>query len=85
MADLRARQVSAQDFARFDRIIVMDRQNARDVARLRPRDNATPVQLLLAFAGAGAPHDVPDPYYTGDYAQALDLIEAGVRGLLADL
>ena len=33
-----------------------------------------------------ADEDVPDPYYGGerDFERALDLIEAGVRGIIAE-
>ena len=38
----------------------------------------------MDYAGDGMPRDVPDPWYGGaaDFEHALDLIEAGVNGLL---
>lgn len=81
LSALRARQIGRADFDRFDRIVVMDRANLRAVEALRPAGSAVPVSRLLDHAGDVAVRDVPDPYYTGDYEAALDLIEAGCRGL----
>jgi len=83
LSALRARRFTAEDFDSFDLIIAMDKQNVRDIERLRPPGNATPVQLLLDHAPGAATREVPDPYYTRDFETALDLIEAGARGLLA--
>ncbi len=78
LGDLRARQFSRADFAGFDLIVAMDRQNKADIERLRPAGNTTPVRLL-------ADTDVPDPYYTRDFDGALDMIEAAATRLLADI
>ena len=81
LAALRARQFASADFARFDLILAMDARNLRDIEALRPAGNTTPVRLFTDYApDTGADH-VPDPYYTGDYDGALDLIEAAARGL----
>lgn len=85
LTPLRARQVSRTDFARFDRIVVMDAANLTAVEALRPSGVATPVVRLLDHAPECGHRDVPDPYYSGDFDLALDLIEAGCRGLLRDL
>lgn len=84
LTSLRARQVTPADFTRFDLIVAMDRQNAADLEDLRPAGNATPVRLMTGFAEGQGP-DVPDPYFTGDFEGALDLIEEAARGLLAEL
>lgn len=79
MDDLRARQVIAQDFARFDLILAMDTDNLRNIEALRPAGAATPVRLFTDYGSdAGA---VPDPYYTRDFDGALDIIEAAAQGL----
>ena len=83
MSDLRARQITAADFDRFDRIVVMDTDNFHTVERMRPDGCTTPVQRLLDMAPETGVADVPDPYYTGDFEGAIDLIVAGCRGLLA--
>lgn len=80
---LRARQIQPSDFETFDEIIVMDAGNARDVEALRPHGADTPVRLFLNDAPDQPLRDVPDPYYTRDFSQTLDLVEQACRGLLA--
>ena len=84
MGDLRARQFTAADFERFDLIFGMDAENIENIERLRPADATTPVQLLASYAGDGR-DTVPDPYFTRDFDETLDLVEAAVRGLVAEL
>lgn len=84
-----ARQFGEPDFRRFDLILVMDRDNLRDVARLAPdRGAAGRVHLLRSFDPASSGDlDVPDPYYggTGGFAHVFDLVDAACGGLLAHL
>jgi len=82
LSQLRARQFVAADFERFDLLIAMDAKNQRDMENLRPAGNSTPLQLLLEHAPATGVTEVPDPYYTRDFGQALDLIEIAARNLL---
>ncbi|MCC1492192.1 low molecular weight protein-tyrosine-phosphatase [Cognatishimia sp. F0-27] len=95
MAELRARQVTARDFARFDKIIAMDAQNHADLVALAPARNGAragtstgegaTLHLFTDFAPGAAMDHVPDPYYTRDFEGALRLIEACAEGLLATL
>ena len=78
LSGLRARQFAAEDFARFDLIVAMDRQNKADIERLRPKGNATSVRTMAA-------KDVPDPYYTRDFSGALEIIDNAAKRLLADI
>lgn len=86
-----AQQVSAADFERYDLLIAMDEDNARDLRRLAPDARAAAkVRLLREFdpARAGAADlDVPDPYYGGadGFGHVLDLVEAACAGLLDEL
>lgn len=79
MSDLRARQFSARDFGNFDLIIGMDDDNVADIEALRPAGSDTPVAKLTDY-GSGADH-VPDPYFTRNFDEALDIIEAAIKGL----
>ncbi len=85
LGDLRARQFTTADFDRFDLILGMDANNIADIEDLRPAGSDTPVRLLTDFAPETGADYVPDPYYTRDFDGALDLIEAAVEGLAADL
>lgn len=81
ISDLRARRLTARDFALFDLIVAMDAHNLRGIEALRPPGNTTPVRLLTDYLPGGGADHVPDPYFTGDYAGVLDLIEAAARDL----
>lgn len=83
LSPLRARKIEVADFTRFDRIIVMDRANLRDVQALRPEGGTQPELFLTHAPQHGA--EVPDPWYTGEYERTLDMIEDAARGLVAAL
>lgn len=78
---LRARQVTAEDFHRFDHIVAMDAQNLADLLAMRPEGAQARLSRLLDHVGGG---DVPDPYYGGDdgFTETFRLVENGARALL---
>ena len=83
----RARQVAVADFDRFDLILAMDGGHFDRLQRAAPAGRGGRIRRFLAFAPGAGRRDVPDPYYGGreDYELALDLIEAGCRGIVAML
>ncbi len=85
----RARQFAARDFVRFDLVLAMDADNARDLRVLAPHPAAAAkIRLLLDFDPASAPgSSVPDPYFGGPdgFAFVFDLVERACRGLLTAL
>jgi protein-tyrosine phosphatase len=87
ISDLRARQITADDFGRFDLILAMDRENLKVLNAMRPKNSRARVALFLEYASAADILEVPDPYY-GDAAafeEVLDLTSDASRGLLAAL
>ena len=86
LTDLRARQVSKDDFERFDLIVAMDRLNHATLLDRSPPEHRERIRTLLEFAGK-TPADVPDPYYGGKkgFDDVLDLVESAVEGLLAEV
>lgn len=86
-----ARQVTSEDFARFDLVVAMDRDNARDLRDLAGDERAAAkVRLLREFDPASVDAgelEVPDPYYGDEdgFEHVLDLVEAACGGLLATL
>ena len=67
LSALRARQFSASDFDRFDRIYVMDRSNLSNVLRLaKTKEHERKTKLLLDLIAPGKQMEVPDPYYGGE-------------------
>jgi protein-tyrosine phosphatase len=87
LSALRARQVSVEDFERFDLILAMDRENLRVLRRMRPAGARAELALFLDYAGCGEDADVPDPYMgdAADFEQVLDLVTHASRALLAKL
>jgi protein-tyrosine phosphatase len=87
ISGLRARQVAADDFARFDLILAMDAENLRELQALRPRHSRAAVKLFLEYTPDLKLRDVPDPYYrdAAAFEEVLDLTTAAARGLLAAL
>lgn len=84
---LRARQVSDEDFERFDLILAMDRLNYVALLERAPQAFHERIRLFGEFAGANAVEDVPDPYYGGPlgFERVLDLAEEAAAGLLAEI
>ena len=83
----RARQVETEDFARFDRLLVMDRTNLRALTRVAPGEGHDKIAMFLPWAGVADPHDLPDPYYgrAQDFEYVITLAERGIDGLIAKL
>lgn len=80
-----ARQITPGDFADFDLIIAMDRDN-RDhlLALTNDQDKLSKLYLFSDFLPKGEPIDIPDPYYgiSDDFIEVITLLEAGCHALL---
>jgi len=87
LSGLRARQVGPDDFARFDLILAMDRDNLRELQAMRPQRALARLQLFLEYAPELGRLELPDPYYrdASGFEEVLDLSIAASRGLLAAL
>jgi protein-tyrosine phosphatase len=86
----RARHFQEADFARFDYVLAMDRQNHANLLRLAPDAEArAKVHLLRSFDPAVQRGDdeVPDPYFGGaeGFDRVFDICLDACRGLLAHL
>ena len=75
----RARRVTAADYDRFDRLIVMDANNERNLRRILPSDPGGKVRRLLPD------REVADPWYTGDFEATWNDVLAGCEALLREL
>ena len=87
LSGLRARQVSRDDFKRFDLLLAMDRSNLEDLQALAPAPARERLRLFMDYAPESGHREVPDPYYGGPagFEQVLDLAEAAARGLLREV
>lgn len=83
MNGLRGRQVSLEDFGRFDYVLAMDHANLAILRSLVWQGSGNP-HLFLRYARHHAERDVPDPYYGGadGFERVLDMVEDAAQGLL---
>jgi protein-tyrosine phosphatase len=82
--DLRARQLEATDFDRFDYILAMDRDNLAILEGRATGGGRARVGLFLDYSPGLAGREVPDPYYgaLNGFEEVLDLVETGADDLL---
>ena len=82
ISKLRARQIKIADFNEFDLLVVMDQENRSNLQNLCP-EQLDKVHLLTDYSLEDLEYDyVPDPYYTRNFNQTLDIIEASLNGLV---
>ncbi|MCO7125809.1 low molecular weight phosphotyrosine protein phosphatase [Sporolactobacillus shoreicorticis] len=82
---MKARQINASDFQRFDRIIAMDRNNERDLIQMTDARNRAKVSRFMTLLHDQPHPDVPDPYYTGRFDEVYELIDRGTDQLIKEL
>ncbi len=79
-----ARQMTREDYDRYDYIIGMDMANLRNICRIAGGDPMGKVSLLLDHT-ARAGQEVADPWYTGDFDETWDDVTEGCEQLLAEI
>ena len=75
-----ARQMTADDYRRYDLLIGMDGRNLANMRRICGGDPDGKMHLLMDFTRR--PGEVADPWYTGDFDAAWRDVTEGCRGLL---
>ena len=82
-----ARQMTARDYEYYDYIVLMDRNNLRNLRWILPadfqKDPSHKVSLLMDWVGEC--RDVADPWYTGDFQATWDDVNAGCRAMLSKI
>lgn len=81
--DHRARQVTWQDYEKFDHIIGMDNANIRNLRRMLNNDPEGKITMMLDYTNR--PGEVADPWYTGDFDATYQDVLDGCTGLLEKL
>ncbi|MGN1014758.1 MAG: low molecular weight protein-tyrosine-phosphatase [Butyricicoccus sp.] len=76
-------QVTREDYDRYDYLIIMDRNNRRNLMRILGSDPENKVHTLLSYAGID--RDVADPWYTGDFDATYEDVMTGCTALLEQL
>lgn len=85
LSRLRARQITAADYWRFDLVLAMDWDNLALLQADCPAAAQHRLHLLMSFARDAHSPVVPDPYYGGatGFETVLDLCESAANGLVA--
>ncbi|HEV2080293.1 MAG TPA: low molecular weight protein-tyrosine-phosphatase [Allosphingosinicella sp.] len=83
ISHLRARQVTPDDFHRFDHIVALDAQNLADLRSLQPAGGKATLSLLLDHVDGRGGHAVVDPYHgdAGHFDTAWADVTEGAKGL----
>ncbi|WP_294255121.1 low molecular weight protein-tyrosine-phosphatase [uncultured Sphingomonas sp.] len=83
----RARQVTRDDFDRFDHILALDPQNLADLRRIAPVNGRARLRLLLDVVPGWEGRAVDDPYYGGPegFERTWDEVRAAADRLVEDL
>lgn len=89
----KARQMTARDYEYYDYIVLMDRNNLRNLRWILPADvyaretaastENRKVSLLMDWVGES--RDVADPWYTGDFQATWDDVNEGCKAMLAQI
>ncbi len=75
-----ARKITKEDYKNFDYIILMDKNNLRNIKYIIGEDTDNKISLLLNWAGEDK--EVSDPWYTGDFDTCYNDILRGCKGVL---
>ncbi|MCF0173260.1 MAG: low molecular weight phosphotyrosine protein phosphatase, partial [Bacteroidales bacterium] len=78
-----ARQLTRDDYNRFDLLIGMDDANVRNMCRMCGGDPQSKIKKLLDYTDN--PQSVADPWYTGNFLDTWRDVQTGCRALLDKL
>ena len=78
-----ARQLTRDDYARFDLLVGMDDWNIRNMTRMCGGDPEGKIVKLMDFTNRQG--DVADPWYTGDFEATWNDVLEGCQGMLKEL
>ena len=73
-------QVTKYDGDYYDYLICMDHYNVSNLKRMMKKHVEPKIFLLMEFIGSAK--DVADPWYTNDFKETWDDIDAGLDGFL---
>ncbi len=76
----RARQFTKDDYEQSDLVLLMDKNNQRNIRYIIPDDYDEKIHLLLEYAGENA--SIADPWYTGEFDTTYRDVTRGCNALL---
>ncbi|OAB25416.1 phosphotyrosine protein phosphatase [Paenibacillus macquariensis subsp. defensor] len=79
-----ARQVISQDFSAFEYIVCMDESNLTNLRKIEGGTEASIIQFMDLLPDETL-REVPDPYFTGNFEEVFDLMDAGCDVLLSKI
>jgi protein-tyrosine phosphatase len=87
VSDLRARQITNEDFESFDFILAMDRSSRDGLLKIAPENKKNKVHLFMEYAPNLGVKEIPDPYFGGKegFEYVCQLVDAACRGLFHNL
>ena len=85
-----ARQMTLRDYEYYDYIVLMDRNNLRNLRWILPaeiyeKECAGNGKVSLLMDWTGNSRDVADPWYTGDFTATWNDVNTGCRAMLEKL
>ena len=75
-----SRQITKEDYNKFDYILGMEERNIRNILRIVGEDKENKIFRLLDFSEN--PRDIADPWYTGNFEITYKDVEEGCRKFL---
>lgn len=75
-----ARQMTRDDYAKFDFLLGMDTPNIRNMTRIAGGDKDNKIKRLLDFTDRGG--DIADPWFTGNFDVTYDDVKEGCEGFI---
>ena len=78
-----ARQMTSDDYDRFDMIIAMDSWNIRNMRHFVGSDPEGKVSMMMSHCGKD--DDVADPWYSGDFERTYEELTEACTALLDSL
>ena len=76
----KARQMTKEDYNKFDYILGMENKNISNILRIVGEDKENKVHRLLDFSDS--PRDITDPWYTGEFDITYYDVEDGCSSFL---
>lgn len=78
-----ARQMTREDYQKYDWLIGMEESNLRNMRRITGGDPEGKIRRLLDFSDR--PRDIADPWFTGNFVRTYEDIREGCEALLGSL
>lgn len=80
----RARQVTSDDYEKYDYILCADSYNIRNTVRITGEDTEDKIKLLLDYAVDERRHgrSIADPWYSGDFTATWNDVTEGLEGFM---